>query len=240
MVGEPIDTKQANKVLYIAIAVILVLVVALVTNGFGLLNPSTSSDNATNSNIPLSIGESPVMGNANAPLTIYEFSDFSCPFCAAADGHNEEVIASLKSNNPNWQAPIPNAVKDYVDTGKVKLVFKYYPGHGAGEASQLVGWNLNEQGLFWNFSDLAFSNQADTGDLTKMLALAKTLGTNMTQLQQGLDSYKYDYIIQKDIDMGKANGVKGTPTFFINGQLISGAVSYPDFKKVIDQQLANS
>ena len=73
-----------------------------------------------------------VKGSANAPITIIEYSDPSCPFCAAAAGKNQQVIDYLKSRDPSWEAPVPKIIKNYVDTGKVKLVFRYFPGHGKG------------------------------------------------------------------------------------------------------------
>lgn len=228
------EKKKANTVLYIALAIIVILAIALFTNGFGLF-----SHKKVTANIPLEIDDSPVLGNVSANVTIYEFSDFSCPFCAAADNSNQEYISALESKDPNWQAPIPFIISNYVNTGKVKLVYKYYPGHGSGKAAEVVGFALKDQSedLFWKFHDLAFANQNDVSDLVKMKAIAQQLGANMTQLTNDIDSGKYDAQLTNDTNMGISNGVTGTPSFFVNGQLIEGAQSAAYFKTVIDKAL---
>lgn len=235
--GQPQTGKKSNLGLIITGVIIVILIVGLVTNGFGLFNKD-NNNNPNNAAIPLAIGVSPVLGNDSAKVTIYEFSDFSCPYCEAAEGHNEQIATQLRANDPTWQAPIPLIVQNYVNTGKVKLVFKYTPGHGTGVPSHLVAWCLNDQNLFWQFNDKAFANQADTGDLNKMNTLAQSLGANMTKVQSCLDSQKYNYLLDADTQMGAANGVSGTPTFFINGRIIEGAQSYSAFKKIIDEELA--
>ena len=227
--------KENNKALWITGVIIAIFVLGLITNGFGLFNKNPN-DNPT-SDIQLSIGNSPVLGNENAPITIYEFSDFSCPYCAAANGKNPAIISQFKSSNPNWEAPIPSVIEDYVNTGKAKIVFKYASGHGTGRAAHIVALALNEQELFWKFSDLAFQNQEDTEDLVKMKALAEQLGANMTKLESDIANNNYDALLSLDEKMAEANGVTGTPTFFINGKKIDGAASFSEFKKIIDSKL---
>jgi protein-disulfide isomerase len=232
-----IDVKQANRTLFISLAVIIILAVALLTNGFGFLNKTTG--NVISNNNQLYIGNSPVLGNPNAKVTIYEFSTFTCPFCAAADGKSQQYIKALKYGNPDWQAPIPNIVKDYVELGKVKIVFKYFPGHAGGEPAMVVGLALKEQNnsLFWQYKDLAFENQQDANDIVKMEALAEQLGANMTELKSDIESGKYLSQLTEDAALGTANGIKATPSFIINGELITGAESYSTFKAVIDSKL---
>jgi protein-disulfide isomerase len=227
--------QKSHKGIVLASILVAIVVIGLFTNGYGLLTGKTISDQSI-----LKIGDSPVLGDLKAPVTIYEFTDFSCPFCAAADNYNQEVIDYLKKQDSTWQAPIPKIEENYVKTGKVKIVFKYYPGHGAGMAAQAVGLALNEQGLFWKFYDAAFENQQDTGDITKMKDLAKSLGADMDKLNTFLNAKKYESTLNDDIAMAKAAGIKGTPTFVINGQVIKGAESYSEFAKVIDQELAKS
>jgi len=231
--------KQSNKMLIITGMALLVITIGLMTNGFGLFGPSSPviTGSAISNPELLSIGSSPVLGDENAQITMYVFSDFSCPYCAAAAGFNQEAISYLKSSNPNWQAPIPNIIKDYVNNGKVKIVFKYFPGHGTAQAAHKVGFALNEQNLFWEFHDLAFQNQADTNDREKMKSLAQELSADMPKLNAYLDANKADAQIKEDIQLGKDLGLKGTPAFIINNRLISGAQSYSEFKKIIDSQL---
>ncbi len=240
MAQDAIDTKASNKALIISGLVIMLLLAGLFTNGFGLFSRSPTGNVVTADQtefIPLAVGKSPVLGHANAPVTVYEFSDFSCPYCGAAAGQNRLYMDTLKSQDKNWIAPIPAIERDYIESGKVKLVFKYSPGHGSGQSAHRVGWCLNDQNLFWEFHDKAFANQDDTGNLEKMKTLASELGADMTQLQSCLDSHVYDTLFREDEAMGASNGVQGTPAFFINGKLISGAQSYTQLKALIDKEL---
>lgn len=226
--------KESNKSLWITGIIIAFLVIGLITNGFGLFGPKS---NNTVEKLDLSIGDSPVLGNINAPVTVYMFSDFSCPYCAASAGYNEQVKQALRNGNPGWEPAVPGIIENYVETGKAKLVFKYAAGHGAGRPALLVALALEEQNLFWEFHDLAFENQQDVSDIEKMKDLAKSLNANMTQLQEFLDSNKANFLIQQDIQSANTNGVTGTPTYFIDDQVIEGAQSYSAFKKILDSKL---
>ncbi len=237
MQQEPVDKRQANKTLIISGIIIAIFLVGLFTNGFGLFNRDNSNNNNNKEYIPLEIGSAPVLGDANASVTIYEFSDFSCPYCAASAGYNQPIIDQLKDGNPGWEAPIPKIKEKYIDTGKVKLVYKYSRGHGTGKPAHLVGWCLNEQNLFWQFHDKAFESQQNTNNINKMKDIAESLGANMQQLNECLDSKKYDYLFDEDSQMGISNGVSGTPTFFINGKTLEGAQSYSNFERIIENEL---
>ena len=241
MIKEQIDINQSNKALWISGIVIGIFVIALITNGFGLFSNNGNSNQISQGSIPLSIGESPVLGDENAPITIYTFSDFSCPYCAAAAGQNQEVIAQLKSSSPSWEAPIPNIIEDYVNTGEVKIVFKYSSGHGTGAPAHIVSLALYDQDpkLFWEFHDLAFANQKDVSSLDKMKSLAKELGADMDKLNEDIKNNNYNSQLQAEDAMGASNKVDGTPTFFVNGKKVSGAQSYSVFKNIIDQELNN-
>lgn len=219
--NELIQKKESNKSLWITGIVIGFLVLALVTNGFGIPALITGGS-ITNPEIPLAISGSPVIGNANAKVTIYEFTDFSCPFCARFALETSPLIEN-----------------DYVKTGEAKIVFKYFPGHGSGTAAHEVALALNNQNpeLFWEFADLAFSNQADTKDLAKMKSLAEGLGADMTALDSYLSSGKAQAQMQSDYEMGKSNKIAGTPSFIINGKIIEGAQPYQVFKTAIDNAL---
>jgi protein-disulfide isomerase len=222
--NEHFDTKSSNKALWLTGIIIAFLVVALITNGFGLFNPKNPITGSSTGipKIALSIDSSPVLGNTDAPVTIYEFSDFSCQYC------------SIANNNA-----VKDIIKDYVETGKAKLVFKYFPGHGAGTAAHIIGYALQDQNpeLFWKFADIAFNNQADIGNLDKMKSIASDLGADMTALESFIISNKATYLIQQDTEMGKSNGIQGTPSFIINDKIIVGAQPFSEFKKVIDKEI---
>ena len=188
----------------------------------------------------LEVGNSPSIGDENAPVTIYEFSDFSCPFCGASAGLNQEFIDSLKQRDPSWEAAVPNIMKDYVETGKVRFVYKYFPGHGTGQAAQIVGLCLNEQNpdFFWEYHDLVFANQAVTDDYNAMKNLAKQVGADSAALDECINSKKYESSLQEDTNLGRSVGVSGTPSFFVNGRQVKGAQGYSAFKTIIDAELS--
>jgi protein-disulfide isomerase len=227
-------SKKTWLIMSIFLGVLAILAVYLLYNNTNNTPKST-----------LSIGNSPVLGDKNAPVTIYEFSDFSCPFCAAASGQNQDLSAQqavnfIKSTAPDWEAPLPGIVKEYVLSKKVRIVFKYFPGHGEGLAAHAVGIALTEQGneFFWKFYALAFANRAETGDLVKMEALAKLTGADMAKLEIALtNTTKINEQLTSDIKEASANTVTATPVFFVNSQRVEGAQSFSTFKEIIDKEL---
>jgi len=225
-----LDRKASNKVMSISAVIFVIAMVGLFTQGFGILKDKDVGINLT-------IGDAPVLGNLDAPITIFEFSDFSCPFCAAANGYNEEAIALLKKSDVNWEAAMPKVIEEYVKTGKAKIVFKYARGHGTGQSAQIIGWCLNEQGLFWEFHDAAFANQGDISNFDKMKQVALSLGADKNLLDSCLSSNKYNSKLNEDDNYSKSLGISGTPTFFVNGDKIEGAQSFSVFKEVIDNAL---
>jgi protein-disulfide isomerase len=178
------------------------------------------------------------IGNPDAKVTIVEFTDFSCPFCAAASGDNEEMVAYMKQRSSSWEPIVTNVMKDYVETGEVRFVSKYSAGHSGGHPAQLVAWCLNEQGLYWEFYQLAYANQADVEDLDKMKELASGIdGVDMAKLEECLSSGKYDSRFEQEQNQASAAGVQGTPAFFVNGRLVEGAVPYSQVKQMIEEEL---
>ncbi|MBI2662820.1 thioredoxin domain-containing protein [Candidatus Woesearchaeota archaeon] len=179
--------------------------------------------------------DEPVKGDSNASTTIIIYSDPSCPFCAAAAGQNQQVISYLKSKMPDWEAPVPNIIKNYVDTGKVRLVFRYSPGHGTGEEAMKILFCANEQGKFWELHDVIFAHQEIVADIVQVKLLAQNINVDMTKLNICHSSNKYAAKLKQDTASAQALDVKGTPSFLINGQLISGAQPYQVFEKILNQ-----
>jgi protein-disulfide isomerase len=173
--------------------------------------------------VAVEAGNGPVWGKADAPVTIVEFSDFQCPFCS----RGAETVNEIK--------------KKYA--GKVKIVFRHFPlpmhkdARPAGEASLCV----NDQGVdkFWKFHDLAFKNQ-DKLDPVNLEKYAKDSGADVAKYKECLTAKKFGDAVQKDMDYGEKVGVKSTPTFFINGEIIAGAVPIENFSEVIDEALENA
>lgn len=161
-------------------------------------------------------------GDVDAPVTIFEFSDFECPFCGR---FYSQTLSQIE--------------REYIDTGKVKLVYKHFPlsfhqqSEPAAEAYECAG----EQGKAWEMHDLLFESGVQ-GGVSSFKIFAGQLGLDQSQFDNCLDSSKYADKIKADIAQGSASGIRGTPGFFINGKLVSGAQPFSAFKQVIDAELS--
>lgn len=176
----------------------------------------------------------PVLGDPNAKVTIVEFSDFQCLYCRS---FYKDTYGQLK--------------KDYIDTGKVKLVFRDYPlpFHTAAEPAALASLCADDQGKFWQYHDKIFEEQQKREpntsvvsktidfDVNDLKSWARQIGLNTTEFNNCLDSAQHENEVQADLAAAIEVGVDGTPSFFINGQLLIGAQPYPVFKQIIDQVL---
>ena len=166
----------------------------------------------------LDLSGAPVRGTADAPITIVEFSDFQCPFCARANGTIEAVLKRYGS--------------------KVRLVFKHFPlsFHDDAPLAHRAALAAGEQGRFWEMHDLLFRNQAamKRADLVR---LAGTLGLDVGRFTSDLDQPRFDAVVERDVAEGSRVQVDGTPTFFINGERLAGAQPLEAFVKAIDREL---
>ncbi len=158
-----------------------------------------------------------VRGDFNAPITLVEFSDFECPFCGRAYPTFKKILNDYPS--------------------QVRLVYKHFPlsnlhpnSQKAAEASECS----DEQGKFWEYHDKLFENQSSGFSVDKFKQWAVDLNLNSTQFNNCLDSGKYTQKVQSDYQEGSTKGVQGTPATFVNGQLVSGALPYENFKQIID------
>lgn len=197
-----------------------------------------------------------VLGPQDAPVTIIEFSDPSCPYCAAAagadivagqdeDGNDIHLISDyLKANDPQWQAPGPELEK-LARAGKVRLVFRYYPGHGTGEEAMQAAWCAASQDKdkFWQYLQVIFANQPDIADLDKISGLATDLGLDSQLVKDCVGKGEFKDRLKADTkaaqDALKALGEKsfGTPAFLINDQLVIGAQSWSNIENIINSYL---
>ena len=160
----------------------------------------------------------PAQGPASAPITIVEFSDFQCPYCA-------RLIPTL------------DQVKEkYGD--KVRIVFRQYPLNFHQHAQKAAEASLcaNDQGKFWELHDAMFENQQALA-VEQFKAKAVELGMNAEQFNACLDTNKYAAQVKTDFDEGSKAGVSGTPAIFINGRFLSGAQPLNEITKIIDDEL---
>ena len=176
--------------------------------------------------VNVGVGNFPIQGDPNAKVTVIEFADFRCPFC-------EQWFQNVE----------PNIIKDYVKTGKVKFYFRNYAFLGpASTLAAQAGECANEQNKFWDFHDYMYKNQPDESDTSmytvdNLSQIAGNLGMDQSQFQDCLTSKKYAKNVDKDLSEGSAAGVSGTPTTFINGIAVVGAVPYDQIKQAIDAAL---
>ncbi len=168
-----------------------------------------------------------ILGNADAEMTITEYSDFECPLCKRYFDNNFEEIRTA-----------------YVDTGKAKYIFKQFPlssihpkAQEAGEAALCA----YEQEKFWEMHEMLFEKQrewARSSDyIADFIAYSGELGMDQAAFEECLTSGKHANNVEKDYNEGRQRGVSGTPTVFVNDQKIVGAQPLSEFTKVIDAQL---
>lgn len=171
--------------------------------------------------------ESPFLGAEDAPIVIVEFSDYQCPYCGRFDQQTRDPL-----------------IEHYGDL--VKLVFRDYPVIGGqssaetAEAARCAGL----QGLYWEYSDLIWENQAlPSGE---RLTLNQQTFDRFAEQVEGLDMDEFDQcladdsgwdLVVADFNMGQTLGVRSTPSFFINGRPFTGAQPLQNFIAVIDAEL---
>ncbi|MFH1896111.1 MAG: thioredoxin domain-containing protein [bacterium] len=223
--------------------------------------------------ISVADNNSPFLGSTTAPVVIYEISDFACPYCALAAGFREDlrqdIIKNAQDNNrqdlvdywETWLAPVTQIKEKYINTGKVRLVFKAIPGHGqlalkASEAALCAG----DQGKFWEYHDVLFAKQADwySEEATdeslavNLKAYAADLGLNESEFEKCLNGEIYSKDMMQNYSdsqevfnqlktaglVGANQNGLGTPTYIINGRYLSGAQSFSEFEKIIEEELS--
>ena len=169
--------------------------------------------------VNVSIDQSPVWGPLDSPVTIVEFSDYMCSACK--NGHNTEVKQIKK-----------------LYKGKIKWIFKDFPLERHKGAKELANAArcAGEQGKFWDYQDFIFSSN-QYPDIREQRRYAEYSGLNLNKFDDCIKTKKYIPMIEKDIKDGQNVGVSYTPTFIINGQLISGMPTIEKFKKLIDDEL---
>ncbi len=169
----------------------------------------------------------PYRGDPNAPVTIEEYSDFQCPFCRRYAEDTE-----------------PQIVEKYLKSGKVRILFHQFPLrnlHPQADLAAQAALCAGVQGKFWPMHDMLFERQSDwsgKGDAEKTFReFAQKLGLDEDAFARCLKAQPFADTVEKDIQAGQAKGVRGTPTFFVNGWTITGAESFGTFQGVIEKAL---
>lgn len=169
-------------------------------------------------------------GDPSAPVKLEIYSDFQCPACGAYAKQIEPLV-----------------VKNYVDTGKVYLIYRAYSfldqsasgeSHRAAEAA----FCALDQGAFWKYHDILFANQTgeNVGDFSdkRLSAFAEKLGLDMTEFNKCMSTRKYAQRVKDELEMGQKAGVDATPSFFINGQRFKLQTSYNELFQALDNAVA--
>ena len=178
--------------------------------------------------VPLS-GDEPAKGAADAPIIIVEYSDFQCPFCQR---HFQQTLPQLQS---------------YIEAGQVRYIFKDFPilnihpeAQKAHESARCA-FELGGDDGFWAMHDLLFANQdewAGSGNHVEIFkAFAVDLELPQSDFDDCLDSDRYAAVVSAQVDEGVQLGIRGTPSFFINGRPLVGAQPFSTFQQIIDTML---
>lgn len=166
-----------------------------------------------------SVGSDNELGPENAKVAIVEYSDFECPFCARAEPTMKQILEKYPND--------------------VKLVYKHFPlpSHKSSWKAAEAAECAVEQGKFWKYHDVLFQNQQELY-VPMLKDYAKQLGMNADTFNRCLDSGMMFGKVKADQNEGAEKGVTGTPAFFVNGKLISGAQPFPVFDAAISAELA--
>lgn len=224
------DARGGNKrVFYIALGALAVAGIAFLS--YTTMKPSAPTSFELDSAIALVPNQGHVMGSDTALIEVVEFADFECPACGQ--------FASLTK---------PDVVTRFVNTGLIRFRFVDFPlqMHPNARAAHLAGWCASEQNRFWEMHDAIFSVQDRwSGYATRrpnrvFTDLAKQIGLNMDQYEGCVSSNKYAGQIQSNVDEGIKRQVGGTPTFFIGRMRVSEPLSFDEFKRYVDQAIAQA
>jgi protein-disulfide isomerase len=198
----------------------------------GQRNSQTGAAALPSGPVRASMAGAPFLGRADAPVTVVEFSDYECPFC-------QRFFATT----------LPALKKEYVETGKVRYVFRDYPldrihpnARKAAEAAHCAG----EQGRFWEMHDVLFQNAKALAP-PQLSEYARTIGLDGAAFDECFGSGRHAARVERGLADGAAAGVRGTPGFVIGrtkagdvveGTAVRGAQPPETFRRIIEQLLA--
>lgn len=225
--NKPKQNKaKSGKAKFVGIGIIVAITAIIgVAAGTGAVDfsPTKTSVDTTKG--------SPVLGLESAPVTIIEFGDYQCPYCQKWNQNTKPMLE-----------------QEYIETGKVKLVYIDFPIVGADSLdAHASSYCADEQGLYWQYHDFIYKNQghenngwARSENIKDLAAMLPGLDTE--KFNTCLDSGKYDGRVQENKNMATKSGARSTPTFVIigpdgEGTQISGAQPYSVFQSVIEEKL---
>ena len=163
--------------------------------------------------------EDHVQGESDAPVTLVEYGDFQCPSC----GEAASVVKQVQGHFGK----------------KLRFVFRSFPleQHQFAEAAAETAEFAASEGKFWEMHDALYANQTELED-EMFPELAKQLGLKWEKLEGALADGTFAGRVEQDLESGDESGVRGTPSFYINGKLHTGSFAYEELMKAIDTALA--
>jgi protein-disulfide isomerase len=185
-----------------------------------MASATTAHGGAWNKIYDVKTSTAPVRGAATAPVTIIEFAEFQCPFCT-------RVRPTLEQ--------IENTYKD-----RVRFVWKHLPLvsiHSHAMDAAIAAEAARKQGRFWEYHDKLFANQSQL-EPDALRKYAEELGLDLTRFDRDRADQEVKTRVLEDMTEATSLGVTSTPTFFINGRLVSGAMPFETFSTIIDEELA--
>lgn len=223
--------ERGNSSIFLAIIISGVIIAAAIfwtrsnKTSESSLSGAVAPRDADMKGIQFKEGDYPILGDPSAPVRMTIFSDFQCHFC-------KKFSMEIK----------PLIIEEYVKTGKVKMIFRDFAflskeSDWAAEAAHCA----NEEDRYWDYIEKLHAVQqghdasAFNRDILKKLA--QDSGLNMDQFNQCFDSSKYAQKVKNSFEEGVKMGVKGTPTVFVNNQIIDGFHPLDDYKETIEREL---
>ena len=166
--------------------------------------------------VVIDLRDAPALGPPDAPITIVEFGDFQCPYCA----QGAKVLRRLRTVYPD----------------RVRWVFKHLPMssiHPEAALAHEAAVAAQEQGKFWEMHDLLFQNQIRLR-YDDLISYARELGLDVAAFKQALDTRRYRARVRRDLNEARKQEIAGTPTYFVNGVRVVGARSFTEFRRVVE------
>ncbi len=227
----------------VAAAITFALLAPVTGNTFSIINiittPTSQASNPSNTpqvSIPSNVvipqprqhpqADGNKMGDPNAPVKIIEYADFQCPYCMHY-----------------WEQTEPQIIQTYIATGKVYYEYRSigdFIGPDSATAAE-AAYCAGDQNRFWEYHDVLFANWTgeNVGDFSteKLKQYAAAIGLNQVQFETCLNNGNYADRVNQDVADAKADGVRATPSFLINGQLLEGAQPFSAFQQMIDAAL---
>jgi protein-disulfide isomerase len=212
--------KNQSLVFTVIVAVAIVTALIIATSGSNIVLPPARDH-------PMADGNT--MGDPNAPVVMENFSDFRCLHCRNFYRDNE-----------------PHIIENYIATGKVYFIYRSRGDSPAGDSGRAAeaSYCAGDQNKFWEMHDIIYANFSsdDSGgySINRLIDMAEAIDLDVDEFEDCLKGNKYEYRVDEDSALATEKGVTGTPTFFINDQVIPGNDSLTGFIQVIEEELSKA